>query len=112
MEQPSSQSDSGLQENHLATATVPRRNQRNLGYIRWSVAEKEILHYCSEYSKYDKWSRKKGVILEERIREAELPPEKKAIPLPKIRSTISQLLKYVSEEKLVSIREKELQYAE
>ena len=110
---PSSLVDSGPQEQQRAASINTRRNLRNLGYSKWTVAEKEILHYCAEYSRYEKWSgRRRGVILEERMEKSELPPDKKGTPLPKIRSLLSQVHKYVKEERLRSIEEEAVRDAE
>ena len=52
------------------------RNLRQYKRVQWSLAEKRTLLFCFAYSRYEGWGRRKNQVFEERIEEADLPPEK------------------------------------
>ena len=102
--------DSGPQQRSSQRTT---RNRRNYENVKWSIEEKRIILYCFAYSRYEKWGRKKKVVFEEKIREADLPTEKKEnTTANKLISIVSQLSVYLSQEEIKCIEDQAFKDAE
>ena len=104
--------DSGSSLTSTAKETVRKQNRRGLKSNPWTVAEKEVLLYCYHYSIFEKWSRTSKEILKEKIDKSDLPLEKKETPIPKLRSLISQITRYIEPTKYTTIQKNALRDAE
>ena len=89
-----------------------KRNRRGFRTQRWHTEHKKVLLHCYHYSRYEKWSRSSGEILAERVRDSDLPEDKKNIDVPRLRSIISQMGKYLTSEEMTTIKNKALRSAE
>ena len=68
--------------------------------------------HCYHYSRYENWSRKSGEILAEKIRDSDLPEDKKNTNIPNLRSIVSQIGKYILPEEINTIKDEALRSAE
>ncbi|XP_034021122.1 uncharacterized protein LOC117505662 [Thalassophryne amazonica] len=105
LDNPSDQhsSDPGLQQQQPQR---PKRKLRKYATVTWTIEEKKTIFYCFAYSRHEKWGRRKKAVFEEKIKEADLPVEKKeATTTAKLQSIASQVTKYLTAEDIEKIKE-------
>ena len=93
-------------------AATIKSNRRGLKTQSWSVAHKKVLLYCYHYSRYEKWSRTSNEILIEKIRDSDLPEDKKNIPVANLRSLVSQMGRHITPDENTIIKNEALRDAE
>ena len=90
-----------------------KRNKRNYEQTNWTTEEKQTIFYCFAYSRHEMWGRRKKYVFEDRIKAADLPPEKKeTTTTAKLLSIASQAHKYLSEEVMEVVKANALEEAE
>ena len=101
-----------LAPSHHRVQRKKKRNTRGQNAQKWSVEHKKVLLHCYHYSRYENWSRKSGEILAEKIRDSDLPEDKKNTNIPNLRSIVSQIGKYLLPEDINTIKDEALRSAE
>ena len=114
MAESSSNVDQDLSPQREAASSNPRRTTnrvRTRGITRttWSIQEKEIMFACFTYSRSERWGRNKARVFQDQLRKSSLNQEKlESMTTAKLNSLMSQIGKYLSNDKQAEIKAKSI----